>query len=82
MNCDFKKSNDHFECRNCGFSKKKKTIRNCPASNALGERVAAITKAVGIKPCGSCQKRREALNRATIRVKEFFKKKGSRGGAK
>ena len=25
--------------------------------------VAKVTKAVGIKPCGPCQKRREALNR-------------------
>ena len=29
----------------------------------LGDVVAAATKAVGIKPCGGCQKRREALNR-------------------
>lgn len=29
----------------------------------LGDLVAAATKAVGIKPCGGCQKRREALNR-------------------
>lgn len=30
----------------------------------LGDAVARMTKAVGIKPCGGCQKRREALNRA------------------
>lgn len=29
----------------------------------LGDVVARMTKAVGIKPCGPCQKRREALNR-------------------
>lgn len=29
----------------------------------LGDVVARVTKAVGIKPCGPCQKRREALNR-------------------
>lgn len=29
----------------------------------LGDVVAAATKAVGIKPCGGCQKRREALNK-------------------
>lgn len=28
----------------------------------LGDVVAAATKAVGIKPCGGCAKRREALN--------------------
>ena len=31
----------------------------------LGDVVAGATKAVGVKPCGACQKRREALNRAT-----------------
>lgn len=31
----------------------------------LGDVVAGATKAVGIKPCGACQKRREALNQAT-----------------
>jgi hypothetical protein len=30
----------------------------------LGDVVAAVTKTVGIRPCGGCQKRREALNRA------------------
>ena len=29
----------------------------------LGDTVARAAKAVGIKPCGGCQKRREALNR-------------------
>lgn len=33
------------------------------AVNGLGDVVAKVTKAVGIKPCGPCQKRREALNR-------------------
>lgn len=31
--------------------------------NGLGDVVAAATKAIGIKPCGGCQQRREALNR-------------------
>jgi hypothetical protein len=30
----------------------------------LGDAVARVTKAVGIKPCGGCQKRRELLNKA------------------
>lgn len=29
----------------------------------MGDVIAAMTKAVGIKPCGGCQKRRETLNR-------------------
>lgn len=31
----------------------------------LGDAVAAATKAVGVKPCGGCRRRQEALNRAT-----------------
>ena len=36
-----------------------------PATPGIGDAVAAATKAVGVKPCGGCQRRREALNRAT-----------------
>lgn len=32
-------------------------------SRGLGDTVAKITKAVGIKTCGGCEKRREKLNR-------------------
>lgn len=31
----------------------------------LGDVVAGATKAVGIQPCGKCQRRRQALNAAT-----------------
>lgn len=31
----------------------------------VGDVVAGATKAVGIKPCGACQKRQAALNKAT-----------------
>ena len=31
----------------------------------VGDVVAGATKAVGIKPCGACQKRQAAMNRAT-----------------
>jgi len=31
-------------------------------SRGLGDTIAKITKAVGIKPCGGCEKRREKLN--------------------
>lgn len=42
-----------------------KTLATAPSTRwrGLGDVVAAATKAVGIKPCGGCQKRREALNR-------------------
>lgn len=75
MDCKFIPKESFFYCPNCGVKKSKPTRRNCPASDGLGERVAAFTKSIGIKPCGGCQKRREALNRATVKVKKFFKKK-------
>jgi len=31
----------------------------------IGDAVAGVTKAAGIKPCGGCKKRQAALNRAT-----------------
>ena len=33
------------------------------ASVGLGDTVAKMTKAVGIKPCGGCKKRQEWLNK-------------------
>lgn len=33
-----------------------------PASRGLGDTVAKITKAVGIKPCGGCKNRQYKLN--------------------
>ena len=35
------------------------------ASTGLGDTVAAVTTAAGIKPCGGCKKRQAALNKAT-----------------
>lgn len=32
-------------------------------SKGLGDTVAKITKAVGIKPCGKCKKRQARLNK-------------------
>ena len=34
-------------------------------SPGIGDTVAAVTTAAGIKPCGACKKRQAALNRAT-----------------
>lgn len=75
MYCNFQPKNSRYECPDCGATSDKPARRNCEASGALGERVAAFTKSIGIKPCGGCQKRREALNRATVMAKKFFKKK-------
>lgn len=34
----------------------------------LGDMVARVTKAIGIAPCGGCQKRRELLNKVSFGV--------------
>jgi hypothetical protein len=36
-----------------------------PLLFGLGDTVAAVTTAAGIKPCGACKKRQAALNKAT-----------------
>ena len=39
-------------------------VKSSGRSRGLGDTVAKMTKAVGIKPCGGCKKRQEILNRA------------------
>ena len=34
---------------------------------ALGDLIAKVTKAVGIKPCAGCKRRQKSLNRFAIR---------------
>lgn len=55
-------------CINCGWQWKRDTPfprRNCPKapSLGLGDTVAKIIRAVGIKPCGGCKKRQAKLNK-------------------
>lgn len=38
---------------------------DCPDVIGIGDAVAAATSKVGIKPCGSCKRRQEALNAVT-----------------
>lgn len=40
-------------------------IPSAKSTPGVGDVVAGATKAVGIKPCGACQKRQAALNKAT-----------------
>ena len=65
VDCIFKKSGDIYQCSNCGATKKKATRRNCTLKKGFGDTVANITKAVGVKPCGGCNKRRAKLNNLT-----------------
>lgn len=45
-------------------SKGKITINGSVVSRGLGDTIAKMTKAVGIKPCGGCKKRQAILNKA------------------
>ena len=75
MRCSF----EHIDastvrCSVCGFIGKsvlpvESIRRNCPGWNSslpargLGDTIAKVTTALGIKPCGGCKKRQEALNK-------------------
>ena len=79
MQCDFKPyDGEGVRCVNCDKVKPRPTRRNCDASDGLGEKIAGFIKATtGIKSCGGCQGRREALNRMTARRR---RKKEERDG--
>jgi len=56
-------------CHNAKLPRVEVTVQACAIcpqyrgpSRGLGDTVAAVAKSVGIRPCGGCQKRREALN--------------------
>ncbi len=54
-----------FECPSghaWGAAPEKPAPKPAP-SRGLGDTIAKITSAVGIKPCGGCARRREKLNR-------------------
>jgi len=67
MLCVWETTETGVTCINCEHTKKRSSIRNCDASDGWGEKVAKLTKMVGIKPCGGCSKRRAALNRFSTR---------------
>ena len=78
MDCNFKTyDGDGVRCVNCDKVKPRPTKRNCDASGGLGEKIASLTKKIGLKTCGGCQGRREALNRLTARRR---RKKEERNG--
>lgn len=49
------------QCTHGGQDESKKKTQPMPITG-LGDVVAKITSAFGIKPCGGCQKRKEKLN--------------------
>lgn len=70
MDCVFHRQGEKWVCRVCRRSVKARSAtppnRNCIAadqpSRGLGDTIAKLTTAIGIKPCGGCKKRQAALN--------------------
>lgn len=55
---------DRYRCQLCGWEYHKHVRRNCPkARPLLGDRIAQLTRLLGIKPCGGCKKRQRWLNK-------------------
>jgi hypothetical protein len=53
-----------WKCDTCGrvFKNVTPPVHHACTSRGVGDTVAKITKAVGIKPCGRCKKRQQKLN--------------------
>jgi hypothetical protein len=45
------------------IKERKKFFQEKRKSDGLGDTIANITKAIGIKPCGGCKKRQAKLNK-------------------
>lgn len=58
------KDRKDWACEICGreFKNVIPPVRHNCKSRGLGDTVAKITKAIGVKPCGRCKKRQEKLN--------------------
>jgi len=45
-----------------------------PPTVGLGDAVEMVTRAIGIKPCGGCQKRKETFNRAVPNIRRPWRR--------
>ena len=54
-----------FECKLCGLkiANAIPPVRCSCKSRGLGDVVAKVTSAVGVKPCGKCKERQAKLNK-------------------
>ncbi len=69
IDCTFARNpQGQWQCNQCGWIYPKQADkpprRNCPKakSRGLGDTIAKLTKAIGIKPCGGCKRRQRWLN--------------------
>lgn len=53
-----------YKCEVCGYEVKNALlpVRHVCVSRGVGDTIAKVTKAFGVKPCGKCKKRQSALN--------------------
>lgn len=53
----------------------KQIVTTSSKSPLIGDRIASMTKAVGIQPCGGCKKRQKWLNEKHEKFRELMKPK-------
>ena len=63
MRCIWAENENGVCCVNCGHTRKRPSYRNCVLRKGLGDSIAGITSAIGIKPCRSCKSRQGKLNK-------------------
>lgn len=49
-------------------------VSSTDRSPLLGDRIARMTTAIGIKPCGGCKKRQQQVNQIDQAVRDFSAK--------
>ncbi len=59
------KARQDWKCDKCGreFQNVIPPVRGCCKSRGLGDTVAKLTTALGVKPCGRCKQRQDKLNK-------------------
>ena len=58
-------SDKNWKCESCGlelYVPDGLPVHHACKSRGLGDTVAKVTKAFGVKPCGRCKKRQQKLN--------------------
>ena len=63
MRCIWTENENGVCCVNCGHTRRRPSYRNCALRKGLGDSIAGITSAIGIKPCGGCKGRQGKLNK-------------------
>jgi len=65
VRCTFAELDGRIACTVCGREVRRlSTVAAHLPSRGVGDTVAKLAAAVGVKPCAKCNKRKERLNRA------------------